>query len=143
MSSTNWRPTSERSANEVDLTVTELPPALGSTLVRLTREALTNCRKHTPVGTSIEVLIETDDSSVIWTVVDDGKSSAPEPRNGFGLIGLRERVEALGGSFFAGPAPGQGWKVGAVIPLSAAEGGIEGEANGIGGARAGRVTDEE
>ncbi len=121
---------------EVDLTVTELPPALGSTLVRLTREALTNCRKHTPVGTSIEVLIETDDSSVIWTVVDDGKPSTPEPRNGFGLIGLRERVEALGGSFFAGPAPGQGWKVGAVIPLSAAEGGIgEAEARG--------VTDEE
>ncbi len=111
--------TAEAAGYRVDLEIGELPPTLGSTVVRLTREALTNCRKHTPAGTAVSVEVDADSSSMTWTVVDDGPGRSGDARTGFGLVGLRERVEALGGSFSAGPVGGRGWKVAALIPLAA------------------------
>jgi signal transduction histidine kinase len=42
-------------------------------------------------------------------------------KGGFGLIGMRERVEALGGTLTVGPEPGAGWSVLATVPVAARE----------------------
>jgi signal transduction histidine kinase len=50
-------------------------------------------------------------------VFDDGRASAPVSPFGHGLIGMRERTAAYGGTVEAGPAPGGGWRVHARVPL--------------------------
>jgi signal transduction histidine kinase len=53
-------------------------------------------------------------------VADDGTGQHSNPAGGsggFGLVGMRERVELLGGSFSAGPNGGSGWTVVAELPL--------------------------
>ncbi|MGW6741229.1 histidine kinase [Streptomyces sp. NPDC055025] len=97
---------------------------------RLVREALTNARKHahaTAVGvrvhygwpaTTVEVVngpaVKVEDDSV-GTV-----NSAPGSTRGYGLIGLAERVSALGGHLHAG-ATGGGWRLSARLPVSSAD----------------------
>jgi signal transduction histidine kinase len=54
-------------------------------------------------------------STVQIEVIDDGTAAA-EPGDGFGLTGMRERVAVFGGSLEAGPAPGGGWRLTAVLP---------------------------
>jgi signal transduction histidine kinase len=51
------------------------------------------------------------------TVEDDGEPSLMPAEAGYGLIGMEERARLLGGSFWAGPAPGKGWRVVAVLPM--------------------------
>jgi signal transduction histidine kinase len=107
---------------EVDLQLASFPPELGPTLVRLTREALTNVVRHGTDVTKVEVNVIDEGQALRWSVRDNGTSpvsSAPAD-SGFGLVGMRERVEALGGRFSAGPvavdAAGSGWVVAAVLP---------------------------
>jgi signal transduction histidine kinase len=61
-------------------------------------------------------------SSVVVRVHDDGLGSAAPLHDTYGLVGMRERAEALGGSLYAGPAPSGGWLVHAVFPVEAAGG---------------------
>jgi two-component system sensor histidine kinase UhpB len=56
-------------------------------------------------------------------VRDDGRGMTPEPRRGFGLLGMRERVEALGGSLTLESAPGRGVSVAARVPVDSGKGG--------------------
>jgi signal transduction histidine kinase len=51
------------------------------------------------------------------TVADDGDAgSTGRTSSGYGLVGMTERVTLLGGTLEAGPAPGRGWTVNAVLP---------------------------
>ncbi|MFJ3305871.1 sensor histidine kinase [Streptomyces sp. NPDC086549] len=52
-------------------------------------------------------------------ITDDAPPGAARPRlgGGYGLIGMRERIEALGGTLHAGPRPGSGWSVSATLPV--------------------------
>ncbi len=53
-------------------------------------------------------------------VTDDAPASRHHrPGGGYGLVGMRERVEALGGKLRAGPLPGAGWAVQASLPVPA------------------------
>jgi signal transduction histidine kinase len=61
------------------------------------------------------VRVEVDDEAVGVEVVDAGGSQPSGGVGGVGLIGMRERVEVLGGRLMAGPEPG-GWRVSAVLP---------------------------
>ncbi len=54
---------------------------------------------------------------VVVTVRDDGAPAAPHGTDTYGIVGMRERAVALGGSLAAGPAPGGGWLVRAELPV--------------------------
>jgi signal transduction histidine kinase len=95
-----------------------LPGPVAGTVYRLVQEGLTNVRLHAPGATTVRVEVRPGPGDVTVRVADDGPWQPPGP-TGHGLAGMRERVEALGGTFGAGPEPAGGWAVRAVIPLGA------------------------
>lgn len=100
--------------------VGRLGPALDAALFRLAQESVTNAVRHAREATRIDVRIRADRDVVRLTVEDDGRGS-PDATGaaGFGLAGMRERAALLGGSLVAGPGPGGGWIVDAVLPRGA------------------------
>ncbi|MGP4029349.1 sensor histidine kinase [Actinomadura sp. 3N407] len=102
---------------------TEWPPEVTTAVYRVVREALTNVLRHAPKARSVTVTVEQGAQSVTVEVTDDAPASpARHPhRGGYGLIGMRERVESLGGSLCAGPRPGAGWSVQATLPVPTRE----------------------
>ncbi|MFQ1003939.1 sensor histidine kinase [Modestobacter sp. SSW1-42] len=106
------------------LTVTGTPAPLGTTaqlaVYRLVQEALTNTRKHAPDARHADVTLTWDDAGLRVRVRDDGTAPLPPgDSRGQGLIGMRERVGAQGGTVRAGRSDG-GWLVEAVLPAPAA-----------------------
>jgi signal transduction histidine kinase len=101
-----------RAARDQGLTPTLDLPELGAvspgaqlTLCAVVREALNNTARHAG-PTTVRVSVRRADRSILVTVADDGPATGWEPRPGagYGLIGLRERVRALGGTLdTAGP----------------------------------------
>lgn len=86
------------------------------TLYRLVQECLTNVAKHAE-ATTITVAMTRAANELRFSFSDNGKGFNPsQKRRGLGLIGLRERVEALAGQFELDSAPGRGVHVKAVIP---------------------------
>ncbi|MEV6317504.1 histidine kinase [Streptomyces sp. NPDC051776] len=88
------------------------------TVYRLVQEALTNVLKHAG-GASARVHLRYAADALHLTVENDVPPRVPGPRlpsGGNGLVGLRERVTVLGGSFEAGPRDDGGFRVSAVIP---------------------------
>ncbi|GAA5001498.1 hypothetical protein GCM10023317_33860 [Actinopolymorpha pittospori] len=95
----------------------------GTTVYRVVVEALTNVRRHASVGAVVTVSLARSARGVVLTVTDQAQPDhrvQAEPlgqrRSGVGLAGLAERVEALGGTFTAGPLPPAGWRVRATLP---------------------------
>jgi signal transduction histidine kinase len=79
------------------------------------QEALTNVLKHSG-ATSTSVAFARRDGRLSVEVVDDGAGGAVRD-GGMGLGGMRQRVEALGGSFVARPRASGGFEVRAELPL--------------------------
>ena len=87
---------------------------------RICREALTKVARHAPTNRA-EVSVKLDEArrELLLEVSDHGRPATVRNEGGrFGLVGMRERAVALGGSFSAGPTAG-GWKVEARLPLVA------------------------
>lgn len=99
-----------------------LHPELSQTLYRCAQEALTNIRKHA-YATKVLLRLSTSGGKarqVELTVLDNGQGRSPEHgshSSGFGLLGMRERVELLNGTLRAGSEPRHGWRVEVVLPL--------------------------
>ncbi|MGI5321615.1 sensor histidine kinase [Actinomadura nitritigenes] len=97
-----------------------MPSAVGRTLYRLVQEALTNVHKHAGAAdTRVDLGLLPEAIEV--EIANDPPTAPPAhdlPSGGHGLVGLRERVTALGGSFEAGPRDG-GYAVRARLPLPA------------------------
>jgi len=92
-----------------------LPEPIEFTLYRAAQEALTNVRRHS-CASQVEIALEfTVSTSVRLSVRDDGVG-AQEPRPGFGLVGLRERVELAGGSVAITTAPQRGFRLELEVP---------------------------
>jgi signal transduction histidine kinase len=102
----------------------ELSPFARQTLFRIAQEGLTNAQKHGQGVTRIAVRLEFTSEAVSLVVQDDGRADSPAQaeKPGFGLIGLRERLEELGGSLHSGPRPTGGFELAAHIPLQETNG---------------------
>lgn len=94
-----------------------LPPAVEHALHRIAREALHNAATHGQGVQHVAVRIAAEGPSVRLSVIDDGAPAGAPTRQGFGLVGMSERANLLGGTFEAGPLPSRGWRVEAVLPL--------------------------
>jgi signal transduction histidine kinase len=111
-----------RSAVPVDLDIRvdgRLPEQIEIGAYYVASEALTNAAKHAQAANvHVEVLIvEGNGDGVLRVRVrDDGRGGA-DPRGGSGLVGLKDRVEALGGALSVQTAPGAGNTVQAELPL--------------------------
>ncbi|GAA4858327.1 sensor histidine kinase [Saccharopolyspora rosea] len=101
----------------VEGTPRPLSAEAGNTVHRVAQEALTNARRHAP-GSGVEVRIAYEEEAVRLTVADhrsDPPAGPPEPGSGYGLVGMRERAELLGGRLSAGP-DGDGWRIDLTVP---------------------------
>lgn len=118
----------------------EVPHETQAAAFRVVQEALTNVRRHAGDATEVTVAVrretsdrETGDRLAV-TVSDDGRGGSPLPDaahgGGFGLVGLTERVTALGGTLHAGPRLDGGWEVRAVLPAGDWGGGGKGQRGG-------------
>jgi signal transduction histidine kinase len=88
---------------------------------RIVQEALTNVARHAGPATAT-VQIAYGDRDLTVQVDDDGRGQAQQAKlaTGKGILGMRERVAALGGELEAGPRPGGGFRVRARLPLDGA-----------------------
>jgi signal transduction histidine kinase len=93
----------------------ELPAAVDLAGYRIVQEALTNVLRHAG-RTSAQVRVQHRSGAVEVEVTDTGLGGPPSP-GGTGIAGMRERATALGGELHAGPRPGGGFRVRAVLPL--------------------------
>ncbi|MGW4378955.1 sensor histidine kinase [Kitasatospora sp. NPDC004531] len=112
---------------QVALTVTGRAPDAPTThrlaAYRIVQEALTNARKHA-TGAPVEVRIDYRPPATRVEVTNaPGTPGTATVDSGYGLIGLRERVTALGGHLDAGPAGTGSWRLSAMLPHPAAKGG--------------------
>jgi signal transduction histidine kinase len=101
---------------------TELPQGVALSAHRILQEALSNAMKHAP-GAAVTVDIGYAADELRLRVVN-GPGTDPRPvaesGGGHGLVGMRERVIMLGGTLTAGPEPGGGFAVSAVLPFEKA-----------------------
>ncbi|GGN72643.1 two-component sensor histidine kinase [Streptomyces albiflavescens] len=96
-----------------------LSPGVDLTAYRIVQEALTNVAKHAAAKTARVRLAYTHDHLTI-TVSDDGDApapAAPSPSGGFGLMGMRERAQSVGGRLQAGHRPEGGFTVTTELPI--------------------------
>jgi signal transduction histidine kinase len=101
------------------------------TIYRLVQEALNNVLRHADTERATVEVVE-NDVNVRVMVSDEGRGFDPEGRfDGFGLVGMRERVTLSGGSLEVVSAPGEGTTIAAVLPARHREGerGAQGEAS--------------
>ncbi|MCZ4067662.1 histidine kinase [Microbacterium sp. H37-C3] len=105
---------------DLDGAVSDLPAVVSTTAYRVLQEALTNSAKHAP-GAPVTISVTVTDEELRARVVNQapGTDSMPVPGLdlGWGLRGMRERVELLRGTLFAGPTPTGGWDVRIAIPI--------------------------
>ncbi|MGX7823823.1 sensor histidine kinase [Actinokineospora sp. 24-640] len=101
----------------------DLPAGVGLGVYRIVQEALTNTIKHAGPGASAAVRVRREGDQVELDITDRGrgvKRGLSEVSGGNGLIGMRERAHVFGGTLEAGPLPTGGWRVRAVLPVTAA-----------------------
>lgn len=94
----------------------ELNPAVGGALYRIAQESVTNAMRHSRDATRITVQIADESEQVRLTVRDDGDNTTAHASAGYGIVGMTERANLLGGTLRAGGGAGGGWTVEAVLP---------------------------
>lgn len=111
-------------ATSISGDLTSLDETRGMVLYRLVQEALTNIARHSQ-ATSVEIRIEQVEDPrgarrVDVLIADNGRGTDMKARRtGMGLVGMRERVSALGGSITVASEPGAGFRVMSSLPMVA------------------------
>lgn len=100
-----------------DLSPVKLPPDAQLVVYRLVQEAITNITKYARAG-QVWITLKPQDGRVQISVQDDGVGFDPkvQPRSAYGLMGMRYRVAAEGGSFKLTAAPGEGTRIDVSLP---------------------------
>jgi signal transduction histidine kinase len=106
-----------RTTGLADTGLQELDANLQLTVYRIVQESLTNALRHAPGSPAVDVGVARSAERVEVVVTDQGATAPVDatPGSGRGLIGMRERVAAFGGSLEAGPY-GRGWRIRALLP---------------------------
>jgi signal transduction histidine kinase len=104
-----------------------LPAEADHSAYRILQESLTNVLRHAGPGTAAHVWLRYQPDALTITVTDDGPASGNGagdsgvvPVGGHGIDGMRERAASVGGELTAGPLPGGGFQVKALLPVPAA-----------------------
>jgi signal transduction histidine kinase len=98
-----------------------VPPTIAHAGYRIVQEGLTNVLRHSTAKHAV-VRIGRDEGALLVEVLDDGQGKpAISTGGGHGLLGMRERAAALGGTCEAGLMPGGGWRIRARIPIGQEE----------------------
>jgi len=96
-----------------------LPPDISVALYRAVQEAFTNIRKHTQAS-KVLVRLRYEDGVIELLALDNGHGTSTgntqQQESGFGLLGLHERIELLGGQVSYGPAEQGGYRVTVRVP---------------------------
>ena len=98
----------------LDIPAERLPRAIEASAYFVVAEALTNVMKHSRAARA-EVTVSVRDGMLDVEVLDDGIGGA-DPA-GHGMLGIKDRVEVLGGRFETASPPGGGTRVSAALPL--------------------------
>jgi PAS domain S-box-containing protein len=118
----------KRTGTSVHLQVNEqqkrFPPKIETLLYRVIQEALTNVAKHAQAE-SVAINLERKDMMASLYITDDGKgfevrryfASVPGQRRCLGILGMKERVELSGGTFFIDSEPGEGTRISIRVPI--------------------------
>lgn len=94
-----------------------LAPSLDASIYRLAQESITNARRHARHATAVQVRVNAEHDAITLSVTDNGTTmGGATNEQGWGLVGMTERAELLGGTLTAGPQPPGGWQVRAVLP---------------------------
>jgi signal transduction histidine kinase len=101
-----------------DTRLDELPAGVGAALFRIAQESITNARRHSRDVTFIDVAVERHADRVDMTVDNDGAPTTRHSGSGYGQVGMRERAEALGGSFESSARSSLGWRTRTSVPLA-------------------------
>ena len=91
-------------------------PKTALALYRVMQEGLTNVRKHSNAS-KVDMELDFSQADTVRLVLRDDGVGAADTSGGFGLIGLRERIQLLGGEFKIQTQPGQGFKMEVMLPL--------------------------
>ncbi|HST86158.1 MAG TPA: sensor histidine kinase [Kineosporiaceae bacterium] len=98
-----------------------LDPGVELAAYRIVQESLTNARRHA-AGAAVDVEMHYTDDALNLRIRDNGPGSpAAEPRAGNGLLGMRERVSAVGGEISIGAATGGGFLITVSLPTKVSE----------------------
>lgn len=99
-----------------------VPQSVGLNAYRVVQESLTNVRRHAGTVGCVQISLRRDGGVLVVEVADDGRGAAADRAGapGFGLVGMHERVAALGGELEVGPRRGGGWRVRACLPMGSA-----------------------
>jgi signal transduction histidine kinase len=104
---------------ELEVDETRLDPELETAVYRLVQEALNNVAKHAAAG-RVQLQIRSGEDRLAILISDDGKGFDVKGEfSGFGLAGMRERVELAGGELQIESMPGSGTRVSASMPIEA------------------------
>lgn len=98
-----------------------VPQEVARSALRIVQESVTNAEKHADGLRNLLIAMRTDDGELHISIVDDGSPADAQPvggSSGYGLVGMRERIELLGGKITAGPGEHGGWRVAATLPLT-------------------------
>src|SRR5437867_4515698 len=102
-------------------TARELEPFVERAVIRILGEGLRNVGQHSGASNA-KVILRYDDEQVVATIEDDGKGfesnelNTAEERGHYGIVGMRERAEGVGGQLVVRSEPGRGTIVRATIP---------------------------
>jgi len=104
---------------EITGSVADAPQTVQIAAFRIVQEALSNAVRHAS-GAAVTLRVQAGAEAIVIRIRNARPSSTPAaaPSGGYGLRGMRERVELLGGTFTAGPTSEGGWEVTASLPTA-------------------------
>jgi len=112
------RVTGARVALDLQIAEGSVPVDVEAACYRIVQESLSNIRRHAP-GATAAVVVHQHAEELTVSITDDGRGGGIGPASGagYGIRGMRERAEQLGGALTAQPAPDGGFEVRATLPL--------------------------